>query len=156
MDEAIKKKCEAVGLQQSLIFATTGLIAAALLVILMLGVKITLELLTNNYKSILIAVSALYISALILGIIAGGVICRYKAQDIKNRLVGIMLAESTLFISVLAGSCVEFFANRKYQQAFEAYLLKPLFWVMFLGCIPALILGIIYSRKVEKQIAKEC
>jgi len=84
-------------------------------------------------SSIIVGVGALYISASILGMIAGELICKFKGQQWIILLVGIVLAESCLLISALSGSSIEFFGNLNDAFPFPLTLENPqlrLWWLV--------------------------
>lgn len=149
MDQA-----KVVGQQQSLIFATIGLLFALLLVILLLG-GATAELVQASPISAITVLGGPYLSAAGLGRIVGVLISRFKGQKQKSALVGILLAESTLLIAALAGAGAEFTASHNDAGAFEDYILKPVGWIMPLGSIVATVLGIVYSRRVRTLLETE-
>ncbi len=103
--------------------------------------------------SVCVGVIALYVAAAALGNIAGSLFYKLEGQGIGIWLVGVGLAWGSLVISVLAGSSVEFFSTNTNLQDFGSYILAPLFWIMFFGIIPALVLGLTYTKVVKKQLS---
>jgi hypothetical protein len=155
MRELRKSWCQRVSIRYSVICATLGLMMALLLVALILGTDaIGREIFRD---SSVIAIVALYAAALILGLVAGGLISRIGVHDPRIWLMGIGLAWSCLLISVLAGSSVNFFSEKHNApsgaEAFTDWIIKPLFWIVLLGGLPALGLGLFYAARVRKALS---
>ena len=108
------------------------------------------------FKEVIATISALYLSAIVLGKYAGSIISRIGIENPRMPLLGIGLALSCLICSALALTSVNFFIELyrgvNLAHTFESYVFKPLFWIIFVGFFPALILGIIYVQRVKKQI----
>ena len=142
-----------IGRQQAVLFATIGLIMALLLVFVMAGTIPRFML--DIWHSVAIAVGALYFAAGMLGMAAGSLIDRFRQPAVISGIVGIGLAESTLLIAAVAGAGVGFIAHSREGGAFADYIGKPVFWVMLVGSLPALVLGIIYAYRVRKILEKK-
>jgi hypothetical protein len=160
MAEVKKSQCEGIALQQSLVCATFGLSASLLLIALIFGlagVRDVFDSSTKMLASMLVAVAALYVAAACLGMVAGDLICRVGLQDPRIWVIGVGLAWGCLLISVLAGSSIHFFAGMgnppDVAKAFGDYILKPVFWVMLFGTVPALGLGLLYASRVKKSLS---
>ena len=155
MRELRKSQCQRVSIMYSVVCATLGLMMALLLVTLILGADaIGREIFRD---SSIIAIVALYTAALILGLVAGGLIYRVGVRGPRIWLIGIGLAWSCLLISVVAGSSMNFFSERhnapSVADAFTDWIIKPLFWIVLLGGLPALGLGLFYAARVKKALS---
>ena len=96
MRELRKSQCQHVSIKYSVICATLGLAMALLLVILIFGVVGVREM-SGRYifqESSIVAVTTLYAAALVLGLVAGGLVYRIGICDARIWLIGIGLAWS--------------------------------------------------------------
>lgn len=145
-------------LKFSVVFSTIGLIAAMLVGELMFGPEGLEGVFLTSFNSLVAAMFGLYAASVVLGLLAGNLLCRVDEKDPRMRLIGIGLALGCLFTSVLAGAAVQFFAQTGKLgagEAFAAYVFKPVFWVLLFGIIPASILGVLYIECVKRVKAKE-
>src|SRR5262245_59065104 len=102
MRELRKSQYQRVSVRYSVVCASLGLALALLLVALILGVDaIGREIFLG---SSIIAFITLYAAAIILGLIAGGLIYRIGVRDRRIWLIGVGLAWGCLLLSVFAGS----------------------------------------------------
>ena len=160
MRELRKSQCQHVSIKYSVICATLGLAMALLLVILIFGVVGVREM-SGRYifqESSIVAVATLYAAALALGLVAGGLVYRIGVRDPRIWLIGIGLAWSCLFLSVFVGSSMNFLTERyndpSVADAFTDWIIKPVFWVVLLGGLPALGLGLIYAAGVKNALSE--
>lgn len=160
MRELRKSRCQRVSVKYSVICATFGLAAALLLVILVFGAAEAREM-SGRYvfqESSVVAVTTLYAAALVLGLVAGGLIYRVGVRDPRIWLIGVGLAWSCLFLSVFTGSSMNFLTERHdgpgAADAFLDWVIKPVFWVGLLGVLPALALGLLYAARVKKALSE--
>jgi hypothetical protein len=159
MGELRKSRCQRVSIKYSVICATLGLAMALLLVMLIFGVSGISEM-SGRYifqDSSIVAIVTLYAAALILGLFAGGLIYRVGVHGPRIWLIGIGLAWSCLFLSVCIGSSMNFLSERYSElstaNAFTDWIIKPVFWVILLGGLPALGLGLFYTARVKKALS---
>lgn len=154
----IKSQCQRVSIKYSVICASLGLATAIFLVMLMVGVDgITGAFGRGIFQDpLLLAIVTLYASALVLGLIAGGLIHRAGVRGPKIWLMGIGLAWSCLFLSVFLGSFIDFLREwhnaLSVGYAFMSWVIKPVFWVILVGSLPALGLGLLYATRVKKAL----
>ena len=160
MKELRKSQCQRVSIKYSVICATLGMVMALLLVILMFGAGGVREM-AGGYifqEPSIVAVTTLYAAALALGLVAGGLVCRIGVSDPRIWLIGIGLAWSCLFLSVCVGSSMNFFTERHNDpgvaDAFLDWIIKPVFWVVLLGGLPALALGLFYAAGVKRALSE--
>lgn len=142
--------CRAIVLKETLIFASIGL-AAELAIVLLIGFGSRLDF----FASVLASAVGLYLAACMFGFFAGSLLCSNKLGRTKLILLGILVALGSLLLQVLCGSSVEFLRNFSLYGAFVDYVFKPVFWVMFLGFIPATMLGLIYALRLQKNLTME-
>lgn len=139
--------CAAAGL------ATAALLAATLFRLVGVGLHEILALPVFQ-KPVIVAVVMLFAAAALLGAVAGNLIYRVGSEGYGVWLIGVALAWSCLFISALAGSSVNFFAEVHDGGAFIDYLVRPMLGVMLVGGIPALVLGLVYAVGVRKSLGR--
>lgn len=135
----------------AVIFATFGILTAFFLLSMIGGVGF----IANILMPVLVAVIALYAAAAVFGSVAGLLIYRLRSRVWAIRSVSVVLAWLCLITSCLAGSSVSFLSTNGTSYDFEAYIFRPLFWVMFFGMIPALILGLAYSAVIRERLFSE-
>ncbi len=121
------------------------------------------EFIKEFAPSFLSACLSLGLSAYWLGRWAGVKILVDKTPHVR---VGIFVALLTLLIGTLAGSMTTLFielADKRFSPSWQwsylsenifDYIVKPLYWVFLLGSIPAMILGWIYARSLDKLLPK--
>ena len=91
----------------------------------------------------------LLVSAFFLGYLFGPLLHPIKLSRFEAGLIGALIGWTSLFIQTLSGSSVGYFANRISDlHAFGNYIVKPMFWVMLLGSIPAAALGVAFGNWV--------
>jgi hypothetical protein len=156
MKELRKSQCQRVSIRYSVICATLGLAMAFLLITLILGADaIGREIFQD---SSVVAIVTLYAAALVLGLVAGDLIYRVGVRDPRVWLIGVGVAWGCLLISVFAGSSMNFLTERHNEpsvgDAFTDWIIKPVFWVMLLGVLPALGLGLLYAARVKKALSE--
>lgn len=138
-------------MRKSIFCASIGLLTA-LIISLLLGMSV---LRFDIPIPLITGLIGLYICAYFYGKLAGKLIYRTGAEDYKIWLIGIILALSCVVTAALAGSSIYFFKElriSRLEQTFLDYVFKPLFWITFVGFIPALILGLVWARQVKKEI----
>lgn len=146
--KAEKNHYKRAALTLSLIFATLGLLCALLILALFDGINLAMRFPIPIFTGVI----GLYSAAYCFGLVAGNLINQFEGQGLGVWCTGIGLAWICLLISALAGSAVEFLPSHRNWQDFGDYIFKPLFWVMLVGIIPALILGVGYTAAVKKFI----
>ena len=131
-------------IRETLIFASIGL-SLELLIVLLLGFG------SDTYFLVPVGVSivGLYLAAIVLGVVFGRIIDQARLSPNKLFLGGVIIAWLSLIIQVLSGSSVEYFKNIRHVNAFLDYIFKPFFWVVFLGSIPAIAIGALYSVRIK-------
>jgi hypothetical protein len=130
--------------KQALLFATFGLVGE-LAIVFLIGLGSRPDLLPHVALSVL----GLYLGAGVFGKLAADYVCR-KSEIPQTELIGVGVAWISLMVQAFFGSALEFIRNADRSYAFEAYLFRPIFWVMFLGTIPAIVFGLVYAKRIRK------
>lgn len=93
------------------------------------------------FEHVATSVLGLFLAATILGFISYSYFTKSSNNLFRSVLIGATAGWLALWVQVLFGSSVEFFRNSHASYAFEAFIFRPVFWVIFLGTIPSLIIG---------------
>lgn len=102
-----------------------------------------------------LALLSLFVSAALLGRVAGRVICSGDNQMHVNLAVGIALALTTIVISVLIGTTSGVLMSGGNESTnLPTVFLGLMFWTLLFGGIPAAGLGVLYGVLVGKQLSK--
>lgn len=130
-----------------------------LLIVLIFGPLGLIDLIKNSESGFILALGlallSLFVSAALLGRVAGRVICSGENQMHINLAVGFVLALSTIGISVFVGttSGVLISDGNESTNLFTVFL-GLMFWTLLFGGIPAAGLGVLYGVLVGKQLSK--
>ena len=135
--------------KETLVFASIGL-SIELLIVLLLGFGSRSDFLFPVGVSIF----GLYLAAIVLGRLFGNVLDYRQLRGSRLFICGTLVAWSCLVIQVLFGLSVEFFRNIDHAHAFQDYVFKPIFWVVFLGTIPSLAVGALYTVRIKHRLSK--
>ena len=87
------------------------------------------------------SILGLFLAAAILGFISYSYFTKSSNTLFRCVLIGATIGWLALWVQVLFGSSVEFFRNIHTSDAFEAFVFRPVFWVIILGTIPSLLIG---------------
>jgi|GEM_PF-6370420 len=87
-----------------------------------------------------VSLIGLFSAAASLGYLSYGYFSR-TSNRVRAILVGSLIGWVALWIQVLFGSSVEYFSHAHESGTFVDYVLKPTFWVIFLGSIPSWVIG---------------
>ena len=147
-----------------MLFAALGVIAAFILMLAIFGVNGTYDILIDEGLQIQLGVIAgfvaLFLSAAVLGRIAGRIIC-YRLRGVAGAtFVGVCLAFSCIVIAIVAGAPFSFLVQElsnitpEHKSDFLVFIVAPLFWILFFGALPAILLGWIYGILVRRRLAK--
>jgi hypothetical protein len=117
-------------------------------------VKSFLWFTTVNYKmNILVGVLIMFLFGHIFGEWAGKAIIRKKQDETMiGILCSIFVLLSTSLLSGITGFLSEGIENVGTEDnPFIDYLVKPFFWIMIFGILPAVLVGIWFGRRVKKK-----
>ena len=132
---------------RALIFATVGLM-------LQIGIMFLIGFRGGpmEYDWVISASLGLYIGATLASWCAAGWLLNPTISKSSAIFVGCIVAWISLFIEGLAGSSSQFLPRVSEHEAILNYIFKPMFWMVFVGTIPSLILGAIFGRNVWGKI----
>ena len=136
-------------IRETLVFASIGL-SMELLIVLLLGFGSRLDFMFPVGVSIF----GLYLAAIVFGSLFGTILDRQHLNSGRLFICGTLVAWFCLIIQTLFGSSVEFFRNISHAHAFQDYVFKPFFWVVFLGTIPSLAVGALYTVRIKHRLSK--
>lgn len=98
----------------------------------------------------------LFLSASVLGRYAALTAYRLRDNPVRMRLVGVRLAWTCVLLAPLVGCLPNVLMQSKlwnlgsFTRNFFDFVFKPTFWICFVGFIPATILGIYFSRRINR------
>jgi len=147
-----ESKYREVAMRKAIYCSSLGLLTA-FAISLLFGI---VSLAVKFSDAIICGIIGLYISTYFYSKLAGKIVYRFGADNNKIWITGILLAWSCVVTMAVAGSSVYFFKdiNRSgLGSSFVNYIFKPIFWVTFIGFIPALLLGIFWSTLVKKELS---
>jgi hypothetical protein len=131
-------------IREALIFASVGL-AIELIIVLLLGFGSR----TDFLFPVGVSIVGLYVATVVLGSVLGTIIDRSGSN--KLFFGGVIVAWLSLVVQALSGSSVEYFRNIHELNAFIDYIVKPSLWVIFLGSVPAVAVGALYSVRIQSM-----
>ena len=152
-----RKIAENIGIRVALKSVTIGLILAYLIPTILFigdGINAMLWIFEIDYwVNILTGVVIFYACGYLFGKKAGYEILIKKKDHQK---VGAKYGFFTLFVTVFLTSWVGFFQEGinnigTLDNPFYDYIFKPLFWVLLFGCIPSIIIGLLFGRWIKNN-----
>ncbi len=126
---------------RALIFATIGL-ALQVGVMLLIGFRGG----PAEYDWTISAALGLYIGSALTSFLAAGWLINPKFSKSGSIALGCLVAWVSLVLEGLAGSSSQFLPRISEHLAALNYIFKPMFWLLFVGTIPSLILGGIFGN----------
>jgi hypothetical protein len=136
---------------RSVLFALFGF-GVQLAIVLAIGFGVRWK---DFLAPVLISLIGLLIGAYVLGLFFGNFLTATNTTRLKAILVGSLTGWISLLAQTLSGSSVSFFVESHLtSNGFGDYIIKPTFWVMFLGSIPALIIGAFFGNSAWKAVHK--
>jgi len=147
-----------IAIKSALIGIVTAYSIMAILIGLDEGITAILWVLDINYwPNLLLGALGLLLMGYLFGQRAGIEIIEQKKD---YSWVGIKYGFITLITGTLIGSTLGFLQEGldnigTYDNPFEDYYFKPLFWVMIFGLVPVVLVGLWFGRKIKKVSAKE-
>lgn len=155
MTEVEAKK---IGSRQGLIFVIVGLLIAQFIMVWFSSDNSIIEgffwFTTFNYNfNVIIGILIMLISGHLFGQIAG------KAILIKKRnyvLMGFLCGMAILMTTAFLSSWIGFFQEGiskigTEDNPFVDYIYKPIFWILFFGLIPVLVVGTWFGKQIKKH-----
>lgn len=155
--QADRLRLQRAGANYSLICAVLGLLIAALMTTVLLGLLAGSglhEILIDPYfrAPIAVAVISLGAAAWVLGRLAGDLVYRFSLAGPATPIIGVLLALTCLIISVSAGYVTHFLSSIHQPEMLLDYVIWPAVAVMGFGFVPALILGLAFSSMICSEI----
>src|SRR5687768_842148 len=152
-------RCGSIGRWVALLCAALGVITAYIVV---LGLKLSWIVFPSAFpKEILVGLVVLFIAAAVLGKKAGIYLCNKTHATGRNVLVGVGVAFGSIAAAVLVGAFVGYFGEmdllRRGEFTVSGLVLAPfilLFFVLWFGGIPAILLGVFYGFLVRNRLRK--
>jgi hypothetical protein len=152
----LKSHYQRASVKASLICATFGLLTAGFINAIfwgILGGGIHEFFVVPGWRNpIIVAIIVLFVASIAFGYVAGSFVYRFGLQTNVTSIIGIALAWCCLFLSAVGGPSVNYFANTREMDAFHDYIVKPAAWVIVVGLLPALLLGLLYSYLVRSNL----
>lgn len=132
---------------RALIFATIGLV-------LQIGIMLLIGFRGGSaeYDWTISAASGLYIGATLASFLAARWLVNPKMSRSSSIALGCLVAWASLVIEGSAGSSSQFLPRISEHSAALNYIFKPMFWMIFVGTIPSLILGGIFGSTTWSRI----
>jgi hypothetical protein len=160
MQELTRDVCARVGMRWSVVFAALGVLAAFLLLVLLKIQALITEPAPESLLGIVVGLAILCLSAVLLGRLAGRIVCLSGNNIVVNLVIGIVLALVCLITSAVAGCAVGVFLVISKQPSFvrstpleDIALLSLL--ILFYGGAPAALLGLLYGVLVKVTLDRK-
>ncbi|MFP2996840.1 hypothetical protein ABN763_13060 [Spongiivirga sp. MCCC 1A20706] len=150
MTPEIAKK---IGVKRALQYATVGILIAFFFMTLLAGGNLRWMTEWNYWINIVIGIGVFYGLAYWSGRNAGYEILIKKKDDSK---VGIKYGILTLIITAFLVGWTGFVQEGiepydRFWDSFEDYVFKPFFWIIVIGTIPAILVGIQFGKWIKKS-----
>jgi hypothetical protein len=154
--EPSREHLESSGAKYSLICAGFGVLVAALMTTVLLGLFAGTglhDIVFDPYfrSPIAAALLSLAVSAWLSGKLAGRSIARIGLFSFGTWVVGVVLALSCLVISVSAAFATHFFVSRDQLGSCNDYIIGPALGIIYFGFIPAVFLGLAFSAMIRSE-----
>ena len=109
----------------------------------------------NAWQGFLTPVLVSLIGLILAAVTGSHFYCRYVFREKSavggSILLGCFVGWFALWTQVLFGSSVEFIRHVHVSGAFEAYIFRPVFWVIWLGSVPSWILGGLFGWFIGRR-----
>jgi len=160
MQELTRDVCARVGMKWSLVFAALGVLAAFLLLVLLKIQALITEPAPESLSGIVVGLAVLFLSAALLGRLAGWIIYLSGNNIAVDLVIGVVLALACLIISAVAGCAVGALLVLSKQPSFirstpleDIALLSLL--ILVYGGAPAAMLGFLYGVLVKVTLDRK-
>ncbi len=94
------------------------------------------------------ATLGLYIGTVTVSLLAAGILVKETTSKSSSIRVGCIVSWLALVIEGLVGTSSQFLTRSHEQHWALDYVGKPMFWIIFVGTIPALVLGMIFGYTI--------
>ena len=147
-----------IGSRQGLISVGIGLLIAQLIMTWVSSdngiVKGFFWFTTFSYNlNLIIGAIIMLVSGHIFGQLAGkAILVKKRNYILTGFLCGMAILMTTAFLSSWTGFFQEgIHHTNSYDNPYEDYILKPVFWIFFFGIIPVFLVGIWFGRQIKKH-----
>jgi hypothetical protein len=147
-----ESKYKEIAIRKAILCSSLGLLTA-FAISLLFGI---VSLAAKFPDAIICGVIGLYIGTYFYSRIAGKIVYRFGADNNKIWVIGVLLAWSCVVTMAVFGSSVYFFKDINKSGlglSFADYIFKPTFWVILIGFIPSLLLGIFWAKQMKKELS---
>lgn len=135
----------------TLLFATLGLATQlAILLFFELG-----SLIVEGLYIVIPAVASTFLFAFTAGFVNGRLIHRRGMSGVLVWVIGVPTGWICLFVCAFAGSFASYLKHFIAQDGFQSDIMYPVWIFMYLGTIPAIILGLAYSASIRYLLRKQ-
>jgi hypothetical protein len=160
MPELTRNVCARVGMRWSVLFAALGVLTALLLLVLLKIEALVTDPGPELTAGIVVGLATLFLSAVLLGRLAGRVVYLGGNNIVVNLVIGLALALGCVIIPAIAGSLVGVLIVVSQQPSFVGSTpLKDIgalsFLILFYGGAPAVLLGLLYGVLVKVTLDRK-
>lgn len=147
MERAIKQTYNAIAF---------NLLIAALMIVFLFGPKLLADLLIHMFLNVGVGIIGLFASGYFIGRKMDQLIKKKSYPSVLTGMVGLFLI---LLVGILFGSSVGFLEQgldhvQRYGRLGDSlfdYYVKPLFWILFFGWVPTLIVGGVLGYRIKSK-----
>ncbi len=142
-----------IGIKKALLSATIGLFIAFLLMTLLAGGDLLWLAEWNYIINIIIGIIVFYGLAYFFGKNAGyEILIKKKGSGKVGIKYGILTLITTAFLAGWTGFIQEGMGpHDTFWDSFEDYIYKPFFWIVFMGIIPSIVVGILFGKWIKNS-----
>ena len=142
-----------IGIKKALQSATIGLLVVFLFMTLLARGNFFWLAEWNYLINIIIGIAILYGLAYLFGKNAGNeILIKKKDSDKVGAKYGVLILIITAFLFGWTGFVQEGMEPYDtFWDSFEDYIFKPFFWIIVIGIIPAILVGIQFGRWIKKS-----
>lgn len=103
----------------------------------------------------------LFLSSYILGGVAGPLVYRVRDNRVRMGLIGVCLAWVCVLLTPLIGCLPNVLMQSRIwnwgqlSRNFSDFVFKPTFWICFVGSVPAALLGVYFSRRMNRTFSDQ-
>ena len=141
-----------IGIKRAIQSATIGLSIAFLFMTLLAGGSLLWMADWNYWINIIIGIVIFYGLAYLFGKNAGyEILIKKKDSDKVGAKYGFLTLIITAFLVGWTGFVQEGMEPYDtFWDSFEDYIFKPFFWIMVIGILPALLIGMLFGKWIKK------
>lgn len=142
-----------IGIKKAFQSATFGILTAFLIMTIFSGGNLQWLVQWNYWVNIIIGLGILYGLAYLFGKNAGyEILIKKKDSDTVGVKYGIIILIITAFLAGWTGFLQEGIQpHDTFWDSFEDYIFKPFFWIIVIGFIPTVVIGILFGNWIKKS-----